>query len=50
MLNQSPAGGFQGQSWVVMGKSDSVVTKTLTLPSEKENSVARDEINMTLGC
>lgn len=45
MLSQSPAGGFQGRSLVVMDKSDSVVTKTLTLPSEKENGVAEDEIN-----
>ena len=50
MLSQLLADEFQRESLVVMGKSDSVVTKTLTLPSEKENSVARDEINMTLGC
>ena len=45
MLSQSLAGGFQRESLVVTDKSDSVVTKTLTLPSEKQNSVAEDEFN-----
>jgi hypothetical protein len=45
MLGQSPTGGFQRQSLVVADKSDSVVTKTLTLPSEKENRAAEGEIN-----
>jgi hypothetical protein len=45
MLNQSPAGELQGESLVVADKGDSVVTKTLTLPSEKENSTAQGEFN-----
>ena len=45
MLSQSLADEFQRESLVVMDKSGAVVTKTLTLPSEKENSVAEDEIN-----
>jgi len=49
MLSQLPAGGFQGQSLVVMDKSDSVVTKTLTLPSEKENSVTQGENQHGIG-
>jgi hypothetical protein len=45
MLSQWLAGEFQRVSLVVMDKSDAVVTKTLTLTSEKENSVAEDEFN-----
>ena len=44
-MSQILAGGFHRESLVVMGKSDTVVTKTLTLPSERENRVAEDEFN-----
>ena len=37
--------GFHRESLVVMDKSDTVVTKTLTLPLERENNVAEDEFN-----
>jgi len=42
---ESLADEFQRESLVVMDKSGAVVTKTLTLPSERENSVTEDEIN-----
>jgi hypothetical protein len=45
MLSQWLADEFQRVSLVVMDKSGAVVTKTLTLTSEKENSVTEDGFN-----